>query len=153
MQFLHKDIFGKMWCMPSSGNSAETPCVAVAAALLLHFTPPHCPCSHLVHSLLLQFRMGCLHFAAPHLQFLVSPGAFSRLLKKASKTSRPPDSSRGGPISPQRVRKKRVMSKGTHSKKLKVGPRDHQIRVRSVRFPPRGSEKRELCRKGHIPKN
>ena len=40
-----------------------------------------------------------------------------------------------------------------HTQKSKIGPRDHQIRVRSVRFPPRGFETRELCRKGHIPKN
>ena len=38
-------------------------------------------------------------------------------------------------------------------KKMKNWCRDHQIRLRSVRFPPRGSEKRELCRKRHIPKN
>ena len=32
-------------------------------------------------------------------------------------------------------------------------PRDHRKWTRSVRFPPRGSEKRELCRKEHFHKN
>ena len=52
------------------------------------------------------------------------------------------------PVSPQRVRKKRVMSKGTHSKNSKVRPRDRQIRVWSVRFPPRGSNKKRGMSKG-----
>ena len=66
-------------------------------------------------------------------------------------TSGPPNSSPGRPISPQRVQKKRVISKRTHCKNYKIRIRDHRIRARSVRFSPRGSEKRELCRKGHIP--
>ena len=56
------------------------------------------------------------------------------------------------PISPQRVRKKGVMSKGTHSKNCKITARDHHIRVQGIRFPPRGSEKRVMW-KGTKSKN
>ena len=80
----------------------------------------------------------------------VERGTFQKI---ENYTSGPPNSSPGCSISPQRVRKKRVTLKGTHSKKLKNIPRDHQIQVEGVRFSPRGSEKRELCRKGDIQKN
>ena len=88
----------------------------------LHGPPPTlCRPSYPLICFLLRFCMG-----------LELCRCWSLIQKKNEKLmSGPPNSTPQRPISPQRIRKKRVMSKETHSKKSKNWRRDHQIRVRS----------------------
>ena len=52
---------------------------------------------------------------------------------------------------PEGPKKRSSVEKDTF-KKLKIRPRDLRIRIEGVRLPPRGSEKKEFCRKGHVQK-
>ena len=79
----------------------------------------------------IKFESGASDFppAGPKKESYVEMDTFRKIEKY---TSGPSNSSPGSPMSPQRVRKKKIMSKWTHSEKLKNISRDHQIRVRGV---------------------